>query len=93
MFADDGAFKFAFGSRRDIELGARILYDHCVRWGMMPHTAGKAAAMYFGQPVVNLREFLPDEAPDANHNRRPMHSASGGAIPEKKHACKRTSLS
>ena len=60
VFADDGAF--AFGSRRDIELGARILYDHCVRWGMMPHTAGKTVAMYFGQPVVNLREFLPDEA-------------------------------
>ena len=36
VFADDDAF--AFGSRRDIELGARILYDHCVRWGMMPHT-------------------------------------------------------
>ena len=60
MFADDGAF--AFGSRRDIELGARILYDHCVRWGMMPHTAGKTVAMYSGQPVVNLRAFLPDEA-------------------------------
>ncbi len=62
VFADDGAF--AFGSRRDIELGARILYDHRVRWGMMPHTAGKTVAMYFGQPVVNLREFfLPaDEA-------------------------------
>jgi hypothetical protein len=66
VFADDGAF--AFGSRRDIELGARILrvYDHCVRWGMMPHvyTAGKTVAMYFGQPVtvVNLREFPPDEA-------------------------------
>ena len=30
----------------------------------MPHTAlaGKTVAMYFGQPVVNLREFLPDEA-------------------------------
>jgi hypothetical protein len=32
----------------------------------MPHTtsstAGKAVAMYFGQPVANLREFLPDEA-------------------------------
>jgi hypothetical protein len=28
---------------------------------MMPHTAG-TVAMYFGQPVVNLREFLPDEA-------------------------------
>jgi hypothetical protein len=28
------------------------------------YTAGKtvAAAMYFGQPVINLREFLPDEA-------------------------------
>ncbi len=39
VFADDGAF--AFGSRRDIELGARILYDHCVRWGMMPHTPGR----------------------------------------------------
>jgi hypothetical protein len=52
VFADDGAF--AFRSRRDIELGARILYDHCVRWGMMPHTAGKTVAMYFGQPVVNL---------------------------------------
>ena len=39
VFADDDAF--AFGSRRDIELGARIRYDHCVRWGMMPHTAGK----------------------------------------------------
>jgi hypothetical protein len=55
------------GSRRDIELlvGARILYDHCaaaVRWGMMPHTAGKTVAMYFAQPVANLREFLPDEA-------------------------------
>ena len=51
-----------FGSRRDIELDARILYDHCVRWGMMPvpHTAGKTVAMYFGQPVVYLREFLPD---------------------------------
>ncbi len=60
VFADDGAF--AFGSRRDIELGARILYDHCVRWGMMPHTAGKTVAMYFGQPVANLREFLPVEA-------------------------------
>jgi hypothetical protein len=56
LFADDSAF--AFGSRRDIELGARILYDHCVRWGMMPHTV----AMYFGQPVANLREFLPYEA-------------------------------
>ncbi len=34
----------------DSELGARILYDHrdCVRWGMMPHTAGKTVAMYFG---------------------------------------------
>jgi hypothetical protein len=31
-------------------------------WGMMPHTAGKTGAMYFGPPVVNLREFLPDEA-------------------------------
>ena len=53
-----------FGSRRDIELDARILYDHCVRWGMMPvpHTAGKTVAMFFGQPVGNLREFLPDEA-------------------------------
>ena len=62
MIADDGAF--AFVSRRDIELGARILYDHCVRWGTMPHTAGKTVAMYFGQPVAtsNLREFLPDEA-------------------------------
>ncbi len=58
---DDGAFKFAFkfGSTEagysDIELGARILYDHCVttsRWGMMPHTAGKTVAMYFGQPVA-----------------------------------------
>ena len=28
----------------------------------MPHTAGKTVAMYFGQPVANLREFLPDEA-------------------------------
>jgi hypothetical protein len=28
----------------------------------MRHTAGKTVAMYFGQPVVNLREFLPDEA-------------------------------
>jgi hypothetical protein len=68
VFADDrhGDVAFAFGSRRDIELGARILrlYDHCVRWGMMPHTAGKTVAMYFGQPVANLREFkfLPDEA-------------------------------
>ncbi len=45
---------FAFGSRRDIELGARILYDdHYVRWGMMPHTAGKTVAMYLaGQPVL-----------------------------------------
>ncbi len=73
VFADDGAFAFGSSgawsrSRREIELGARILYDHCVRWGMimMPHTAGKpeiaSVAMYFGQPVVNLREFLPDEA-------------------------------
>ncbi len=32
---------------------------------MMPHTstAGRTVAMYFRpQPVVNLREFLPDEA-------------------------------
>jgi hypothetical protein len=30
----------------------------------MPHAAGRtqAVAMYFGQPVANLREFLPDEA-------------------------------
>ena len=28
----------------------------------MPQTAGKAVAMYFGQPVATLREFLPDEA-------------------------------
>ena len=28
----------------------------------MPHTAGRTVAMYFGQPVANLREFLPDEA-------------------------------
>ncbi len=28
----------------------------------MPHTAGKTVAMYFGQPVVILCEFLPDEA-------------------------------
>ena len=28
----------------------------------MPHTAGKTVAMYFGQPVANLGEFLPDEA-------------------------------
>jgi hypothetical protein len=66
VFADDGPGAFAFGSRRpgDIELGARILHDHCVRWGMMPHTAGKTVAtgMYFGKPVANLREFLPDEA-------------------------------
>ncbi len=27
----------------------------------MPHTAGKTVAMYFGQPVANLREFLPDD--------------------------------
>jgi hypothetical protein len=40
VFADDGG-AFAFGSRRDIELAARILYDHCARWGMIPHTAGK----------------------------------------------------
>ncbi len=28
----------------------------------MPHTAGKTVtvAVYFGQPVANLREFLPD---------------------------------
>ncbi len=45
VFADDSAF--AFGSRRDIELGARILHNHCARWGMMPHTAGKTVAMYF----------------------------------------------
>ena len=40
VLADDGG-AFAFGSRRDIELAARILYDHCARWGMIPHTAGK----------------------------------------------------
>ena len=80
MFADDGAF--AFGSRRDIELGARILYDHCVtsrwcaQWGMMPHTAGKTVAMYFGQPVVILREFLPDEAIPPIKMGGPRRSAS-----------------
>jgi hypothetical protein len=79
VFADDGAF--AFGSRRDIELGARILYDHCVMWGMMPHTAGKTVAMYFGQPVVNLREFLPDDAIP------PIEMGGGEApvVPEFKH--------
>ena len=59
MLPDDGAF--AFGSKRDIEVGARILYDNCVMRGMLPHTAGKTVAMYSSQPVVNLRE-LPDEA-------------------------------
>ena len=44
VFADDGAF--AFGSGRDIELGARVLYDHCVRWGMMPYT------FFFGKYVT-----------------------------------------
>jgi hypothetical protein len=29
---------------------------------MIPHMAGKTVAIYSGQPVVNLREFLPDEA-------------------------------
>ncbi len=82
LFADDGAF--AFGSRRDIELGALtalILCDHCVRSGMMRHTAGKTVAMYFGQPVVNLREFLPDEA------IRPIKMGDGEApvVPEFKH--------
>ena len=82
VFADDGAF--AFGSRRDIELlGARILYDHCVMWGMMPHTAGRTVAMYFGQPVVNLRlrEFLPDDAIP------PIEMGGGEApvVPEFKH--------
>ena len=79
MFADDGAF--AFGSRRDIELGARILYDHCVVWGMMPHTAGKTVAMYLGQPVVDQREFLPDEAIP------PIKMGHGEApvVPELKH--------
>ena len=43
-------------------LESATLGDHCVRWGMMPHTAGKTVAMYFGQPVANLREFLPDGA-------------------------------
>jgi hypothetical protein len=40
VFADDGAF--AFGSRwDDIELGARILYDHCVRWGIHDAAYGR----------------------------------------------------
>ena len=43
-----------------IELGARILYDHpgCAMWVTMPHTAGKAAAVYWGQP----QRSQPDEA-------------------------------
>ena len=51
VLADGGAF--AFCSRRHIEVGARILYDHCVSWGMMPHPAGKTVAMYSGRPVVD----------------------------------------
>jgi len=31
-------------------------------WGMLPHTAGRTVAMYVGEPVVHLRESLPDEA-------------------------------
>jgi hypothetical protein len=50
-------------------------------WGMMPHTAGKTVAMYFGQPVVNLREFLPDDAIP------PIEMGGGEApvVPEFKH--------
>ena len=48
---------------------------------MMPHTAGKTVAMYFGQPVVNLREFLPDDAIP------PIEMGGGEApvVPEFKH--------
>ena len=55
VLAGDGAF--AFGSMRDIEVGARILCVRCAKWGMLPHTASKTVAMYSSQPVVNLREF------------------------------------
>ena len=55
VLAGDGAF--AFGSMRDIEVGARILCVRCAKWGRLPHTAGKTVAMYLSQPVVNLREF------------------------------------
>ena len=43
---------------------------------------GKTVAMYFGQPVANLREFLPDEAipPDQDGGRRGA-SSSGAQVP------------
>jgi hypothetical protein len=41
-----------------VEDGARILDSHCIKWD----TAGKTVAIYFGQPVVNLREALLDDA-------------------------------
>jgi hypothetical protein len=52
VFAGDCQCAFALGSSWDIERleGARIPYGHCVRWGSLPHPAGKAVAMYFGQP-------------------------------------------
>ena len=55
---------FAFGSMRDIQVegGARILdshsVTHCSKWD----TAGKTVAIDFGEPVVNLREALLDDA-------------------------------
>jgi hypothetical protein len=47
----------------------------------LAYTAGKTVAMYFGQPVVNLGEFLPDEAiPDQDGGRRGA-SSSGVQVP------------
>ena len=50
---------------------------------MIPHTAGKTAAMYFGQPVANLREFLPDDSEAIP----PIKMGDGEApvVPEFKH--------
>ena len=42
VFENDVAFA--------LESGREILNDHCIMWKMLPHTAGKTAAIYFGHP-------------------------------------------
>ncbi len=75
MFADDGAF--AFGSRRSIEEAAWTLYDPRVtnyRGGYDAACVRQARLMRctLGQPVVNLRRVVPDEAipPNQDGGRR-----------------------
>jgi hypothetical protein len=75
VFADDGAF--AFGSRRSIEEEAWTLYEprvinYCGGYDAACVRQARLMRRTLGQPVVNLRGFLPDEAipPNQDGGRR-----------------------